>query len=358
MDSQKLEKLKKRAEEYKKLKAEFYQLDVDDNDQIDRYVNIFQQINDEFIDLMGDISTWQSNGKNSISSSSMGFADGKGHQDWKNKLNNIMASIENTITYSLDWDKQNPDIGVASCASTVFWCYKHFFMDINRNEEFVNGSIIMGSGNWQRDGKEFSVVWSRGGSGITDEEAKNLQIGDVLLFRWDESEALAMMDHTEMYAGEKNGEMKTWSHGGPGTGPNLKNLNKACLRRVIRWEGMNEPENSDTYTWDGDKLTPTAGRIQGPSGEETYYDLDMTWVIQTMRRMGFSESEYPFWIREDGCKMLGKYIMVAANLELRKRGSTIPCSLGMGLVCDTGGFAASNPTQLDIATNWVNHGNI
>ena len=50
--------------------------------------------------------------------------------------------------------------------------------------------------------------------------------------------------------------------------------------------------------------------------------------------------------------MLGDYVMVAANFGLRPRGSLVPTSMGMGIVCDTGGFAAANPTQLDIATAW------
>lgn len=70
-----------------------------------------------------------------------------------------------------------------------------------------------------------------------------------------------------------------------------------------------------------------------------------------MRNMGYSEEKYPYWVRDDGAKMLGNYIMVAANLNLRPRGTLIETSLGTGIVCDTGGFAVSNPTQLDIAVD-------
>lgn len=107
-----------------------------------------------------------------------------------------------------------------------------------------------------------------------------------------------------------------------------------------------------TYTWDGAVLSPQAGVVYGPSGKETYYNLDMSGVISIMRGMGFDEASYPYWVRSDGCKMLGDYIMVAADLNTRPRGSTIECSLGTALVCDTGGFAYSNPTQLDIAVTW------
>lgn len=105
-------------------------------------------------------------------------------------------------------------------------------------------------------------------------------------------------------------------------------------------------------SWDGPVLTKSKGVVNGPSGKETYYNLNMNGVIRIMRNAGFSEEEYPYWVREDGVKMLGNYVMVAANLEIRPRGSIVKSSLGDAIVCDTGGFAHSNPTQLDIAVTW------
>lgn len=106
---------------------------------------------------------------------------------------------------------------------------------------------------------------------------------------------------------------------------------------------------SRSYSWNGSVLTPSAGVNYGPSGKETYYNLNMSGVISIMRGMGYT-GEY--WVRNDGCKMLGDYIMVAANLSVHPRGSLVETSLGTGIVCDTGGFAAGNPNQLDIATTW------
>ena len=105
-------------------------------------------------------------------------------------------------------------------------------------------------------------------------------------------------------------------------------------------------------SYSGNKLTRSRGSIQGPSGKETYYNLNMNGVVSIMRRMGFSESEYPYNVRADGVKCLGPYVMVAAHLGKRPRGSKVQTSLGTGMVCDTGGFASSNPTQIDIATAW------
>lgn len=108
---------------------------------------------------------------------------------------------------------------------------------------------------------------------------------------------------------------------------------------------------ADTYAtdWDGPVLTKRAGTVQGPSGKETYYNLDMSGVIRIMRNQGY-DGEY--WVREDGVKMLGDYIMCAANLDVHPRGSLVESSLGTCIVCDTGGFAKNNPNQLDIAVTW------
>lgn len=99
-------------------------------------------------------------------------------------------------------------------------------------------------------------------------------------------------------------------------------------------------------------LTPKGGVFEGPSGIETWYDLPMDGVVKIMRDAGFSEMHFPYWERSDGVKMLGPYVMAAANLETHPRGSLVGTSRGVAIVCDTGAFAESNPMQLDIATNW------
>ena len=107
-----------------------------------------------------------------------------------------------------------------------------------------------------------------------------------------------------------------------------------------------------SFAYEGPVLNAYIGTVQGPSGKETYYNLPMGGVIEIMRNMGFSEDEWPYWEREDGCKMLGDYIMCAANLDMHPRGSLVESSLGTCIVCDTGEFALYNESQLDIAVNW------
>ena len=105
-------------------------------------------------------------------------------------------------------------------------------------------------------------------------------------------------------------------------------------------------------TWTGSRLSRSRGVCYGPSGRETYYNMDMSFCISRMRSRGYSEKEYPYYIRDDGCKMLGPYIMVAANFKIRPLGTIVETSLGWGIVVDTGGFTRSYPRGLDIAVNW------
>lgn len=103
------------------------------------------------------------------------------------------------------------------------------------------------------------------------------------------------------------------------------------------------------YVWNGPKLTKSKGVNYGPTGKETYYNLNMSGVVSMMRNRGYDSTNYPYWVRADGCKMLGPYIMAAANLNHFPRGSLVPSSLGMTIICDTGHLGWS---QLDLATCW------
>lgn len=105
-------------------------------------------------------------------------------------------------------------------------------------------------------------------------------------------------------------------------------------------------------TWEGSILTKEIGGNMGPAGRETYYNLPMQGCINKMRELGFSEEEYPYWVRDDGAKMLGKYVMIAANWKIRPLGTVIETSLGWSIVVDTGEFVADYPYGVDIAVDW------
>lgn len=99
-------------------------------------------------------------------------------------------------------------------------------------------------------------------------------------------------------------------------------------------------------------LTASLGVFNGPSGREKWYNLPMEGVVKIMRGMGYDEMFYPYWVREDGVKMLGDYVMVAANIEVRPKGTVLETSLGRGLVCDACMEANGEPTLIDIAVAW------
>ncbi|MBR2805554.1 MAG: hypothetical protein IKE18_02095 [Oscillospiraceae bacterium] len=99
----------------------------------------------------------------------------------------------------------------------------------------------------------------------------------------------------------------------------------------------------------GAALSPWRGAVYFGIQKETYYNLPMNGVISIAHSRGI-EGEY--WVNEYGCKMLGDYIMVAANWGVHPYGSLVTTSLGMGIVVDTGEFAADNAYQIDVATTW------
>lgn len=107
-------------------------------------------------------------------------------------------------------------------------------------------------------------------------------------------------------------------------------------------------EEEDTFTWDGPVLNSFDGIVssdQTPSGyKETYYNLEMKYVIENMRNLGYSEEDYPYWIRDDGVKMFGDYVCVALIAE---KGEIVPTTLGMGMVVDYCPEGA-----LDVAVTW------
>ena len=113
---------------------------------------------------------------------------------------------------------------------------------------------------------------------------------------------------------------------------------------------VSQPEQPKYEPQPGDHLTKSGGVYYGPSGKETYYNLNMSGVIANAQNMGI-EGEY--WVREDGCKMYGDYIICAADLNIHPRGSLVESSLGTCIVLDTGGFATNGSgVALDIAVNW------
>jgi hypothetical protein len=99
-------------------------------------------------------------------------------------------------------------------------------------------------------------------------------------------------------------------------------------------------------------ISVACGVFYGESGRETYYNLRMDLCVWYMRELGYDEEEYPYWIRDDGAKMLGNYVMCAANWSIRPKGTLLETSLGTAIVVDTGEFVSDYPYGVDLAVDW------
>ena len=75
--------------------------------------------------------------------------------------------------------------------------------------------------------------------------------------------------------------------------------------------------------------------------KETYYNLDMSGVIANAQNMGINGN---YWVRDDGVKMYGDYVIVASQ---DAKGTIVDTSLGTGIVLD---YCVAGTT--DIATTW------
>lgn len=130
---------------------------------------------------------------------------------------------------------------------------------------------------------------------------------------------------------------------------NNTNQSTVTAQPVQQTASVAVSDTSVASAYNGAVLNPMSGTIQGPSGRETYYNLNMSGCIANMRALGNND---PYYVRADGVKMLGNYVMVAADFATRPLGSIVETSLGTGIVVDTGTFALSNPNQIDVAVTW------
>lgn len=91
----------------------------------------------------------------------------------------------------------------------------------------------------------------------------------------------------------------------------------------------------------GGKLTAQGGVNYYNNQKETYYNLDMSGVISNAQSQGIDGN---YWIRDDGVKMYGDYVIVAAQAP---KNTIIETSLGTGIVLD---YCPAG--TIDIATDW------
>lgn len=139
-------------------------------------------------------------------------------------------------------------------------------------------------------------------------------------------------DEREEYLGDRYEEVQKWID--------------ANYVPPVRYVEAEEPEANVYYPSGGGVLTPSAGVNYYNGRMETYYNLDMSGVLDIMYSLGYSGD---YWVRGDGVKMFGGYVMVACDFGEYPRGSIIETSLGTAMVCDTG---SGGWGWTDIAVTW------
>ena len=94
-------------------------------------------------------------------------------------------------------------------------------------------------------------------------------------------------------------------------------------------------------------LTAGAGRITFNGHTETWYNLPMDKVVERSdAAIGVTDM---YWVREDGVKMYGPWVICAAHPS-KIRYSRIQTSLGEGVILDT--HTTNDKELIDIATTW------
>lgn len=93
-------------------------------------------------------------------------------------------------------------------------------------------------------------------------------------------------------------------------------------------------------------LTAGLGRITYNGHTETWYNLPMNRCVQRAQDMGIP-AEY--WVRDDGVKMFGQWVIVAAHPSI-PRYSLVETSLGTGIVLDR--HTCQDVNLYDMATTW------
>ncbi len=93
-------------------------------------------------------------------------------------------------------------------------------------------------------------------------------------------------------------------------------------------------------------LTAALGRITYNGHTETWYNLPMNRCVQRAQNMGIPAK---YWVRDDGVKMFGQWVIVAAH-KSKTRYTFVDTSLGEGIILDY--HTCSDKKLYDIATDW------
>ena len=138
---------------------------------------------------------------------------------------------------------------------------------------------------------------------------------------------------------------------------------------IIETDSADNLEESVTDSHAAAKVGPPSqfcyGYCQGELGVEGYYNLNYAngdCIVGTMREVGYSQEDYPCWLRDDGVYMFGDYAMCCVSYDFGYNyGDIVPTSVGQGIVCDFSQFGQQIVHEdwgidgtyvLEIYTNW------
>ena len=93
-------------------------------------------------------------------------------------------------------------------------------------------------------------------------------------------------------------------------------------------------------------LTAGLGKVTYQGHTETWYNLNMNNVVQRAQSMGIP---CDYWVRDDGVKMFGPWVIVAAHPS-KIRYTRVQTSLGEGIILDV--HEMPDEELIDIATEW------
>lgn len=194
---------------------------------------------------------------------------------------------------------------------------------------------------------ETAVVTETAAAESADIAVEETQTGSS---RTDEKEAAAESTQTEADK-EEDASSEETENASEKTESADAAVGETKTEKTAQKETDTEDETGETgSTWDGPVLNSYVGAVYGPSGgKEVYYNMDMSQVVRNLQAAGYEGS---YWVRDDGVKMFGSYVMVAACYSVHPYGSLVETTLGTAIVCDTGTFAYSYPYMLDVAVTW------
>lgn len=166
----------------------------------------FDTITNSFSSAFGDLLS-SFNLKNSTSGTTGTQVSARGYDNLykstivtpevSQSVTELMKSKVGKLQYSLG-SVQDPDRGIASCASTVGWAYK----------KALGLDGMSASSTTQSKDNRFTTIYRNNGNNVID--PTKLQPGDIIYHNWNQTADNGKMQHTEMYMGDN----KILSHGG------------------------------------------------------------------------------------------------------------------------------------------------